>query len=322
MFKKVLLAVFSGIALFGIVLTLVGFLLGGRPGTVYSDGGQLVFENSRESFAFGTAPYWFTGRFYPFDGPYYGFGVHVQDSAYEYAHEAVTSVHQDGRQESAPFGSGELKTLEIDISAAQIILQPGDEWGLQVEGDLPYASSFSDGVWSIKSQSEARRNWTDHTTFILTVPENFDNLSLQLNAGDAEIQGLTLANLTCRTNAGTIHIYDTKAAECDFKINAGSIYADSLTATNATLNCNAGEIQVDGSIAKRLKATCDVGDITVTTPQPQDFGWQTNSSMGEISIDGQEAGFGIKGKSQGGNPDAENFFDLQTNLGSISIYFS
>ena len=57
--KKIVLAVFGGIALTGLLLAIVGFVLGGRPGAYTVRDGQMVYINSSgERISFANAPSW------------------------------------------------------------------------------------------------------------------------------------------------------------------------------------------------------------------------------------------------------------------------
>ena len=107
-----------------------------------------------------------------------------------------------------------MRELEIDISTAEVVIQPGDAYDLQVSGSPRYESRVSGGVWTIKTTGDWQlRNW-ENVKFFITVPRDtvFDEVELSIGAGTLKADGLA-----CRT--------------ADLEVGAGEMTVKNLTCT-------------------------------------------------------------------------------------------
>lgn len=320
--RKILLAVFGGIAVFGLMLAVVGFAMGGHPGSLTVEDDSLVFYEGGEGTHIARAPRWLSGMsLFNWDGRHWNRSTTTAEVM-----EAAEMPEQN-----APFGQGQLKELELDISAGIVTVQTGNSYGLTVDGPLKYTSSFENGVWNITTESlnfstrgNGWRFWFNGedytTTFIVTVPKSFDTLELSIGAGEATVSDLSLKDIDLHCDAGSLLVQNVTATESSFDVNAGSIDVYNFYGDDCSLDCDAGDITFEGTLSGELEAKCNMGNVAATLPKPADYGWKADVGLGSITIDGHES-VGFSGNAEGGNQDASQYFDLKCDLGNIDIYF-
>ena len=161
-FIKTLLSIAGGCLVLGIILSIVGLCLGGRLTSI-----RVGWDNGPRVY--------YTDAFT--DGE---FGMFRADASGAPSAPGAPSPSSSG---SVPTGS--VRELEIDISTAEVVIQPGDAYDLQVSGSPRYESRVSGGVWTIKTTGDWQlRNW-ENVKFFITVPRDtvFDEVELSIGAG-------------------------------------------------------------------------------------------------------------------------------------------
>ena len=159
-FIKTLLSIAGGCLVLGIILSIVGLCLGGRLTSI-----RVGWDNGPRVY--------YTDAFT--DGE---FGMFRADASGAPSAPGAPSPSSSG---SVPTGS--VRELEIDISTAEVVIQPGDAYDLQVSGSPRYESRVSGGVWTIKTTGDWQlRNW-ENVKFFITVPRDtvFDEVELSLS---------------------------------------------------------------------------------------------------------------------------------------------
>jgi DUF4097 and DUF4098 domain-containing protein YvlB len=222
----------------------------------------------------------------------------------------------------------ELETLQIDISAGFLVIQPGTEYGLTVQGELPYKQEYSNGHWKLTAYADdidvrGNRFYLNGkdvtTTFILSVPESFDELELQLDMGAAEVRSLTVQEAECITNLGAIDIMGLTAEKAILNADLGSIEATGISVRECEATSSLGHVNLTGDVYEKLVAKCELGSINGRLARPADYGWDMEADMGSINLDGHSVA-GMNGSSEE-NSSADTFFDLTCGLGNINIQF-
>ena len=196
-FIKTLLSIAGGCLVLGIILSIVGLCLGGRLTSI-----RVGWDNGPRVY--------YTDAFT--DGE---FGMFRADASGAPSAPGAPSPSSSG---SVPTGS--VRELEIDISTAEVVIQPGDAYDLQVSGSPRYESRVSGGVWTIKTTGDWQlRNW-ENVKFFITVPRDtvFDEVELSIGAGTLKADGLA-----CRT--------------ADLEVGAGEMTVKNLTCTQESSLC-------------------------------------------------------------------------------------
>jgi len=319
--KKIVLWVFGGIALAGLVIAIVGFAIGGMPGSISLIDGQWVYHSGPNNVPLFSAPKW-ASRWqerHGSDSSHDAFGT----SSYTNAEHVV--IYED------------VEKLTLDISAGYVKLVPGDAPTLTVDGKLPYTENYDDGEWHITARHDNISSRWDGgwgrnlfwlggenvtTTFTLTLPADvLDGMDINIGMGEADISGFTLEQLDCITDMGAITLGDTTATTAAFEVSMGGIEVTGFEGQTVSLTTNMGGIDFTGAVGETLNANCSMGGITITVPRPDDYGWSAEVSLGAITIDGYGTG-GLDSNSSGGSRDAHPYFDLECGMGSIEVIFS
>lgn len=336
--RHIVLGIFGGIVLLGLILAIVGLALGGRPGGIRAEDGEFVYYSGGERTAFAPAPRWMdeswwimsTGWAYD-DTPAVANGASGGSPA-----SGGTAAAGGSRYEAAPFAAGQLKGVKIDIAAGYLEVKTGPEPGLTVDGPMDYTSSFQNGEWSIvsryrnisvRSVGGKNRYWWQGqditTTFTLTLPESFGRLDVSIDMGEAAVRGFTLDKLDCETDLGSLTIENVKAAKAELDVDLGEINAVGMEVSDCSLDCDLGSLTYEGAIDTRLEATCSLGGITVKTPRPASYSGSAEVDLGAITVDGRGVRSGDIGESFASpNHGHSPVFELECGLGSIEVVFT
>lgn len=315
--KKIFLSICGGIAICGLILAIVGLALGGRPGSITVAGGQLVYANRDEVVPLIDTPGWI---------------VHWSEDENLSANTPLLS----SPTLAAPFTEGELREVDIQLSAGYLVVQSGDTFGLSVDGPMAYQSHYKNGVWHLSARTDglSRRHndeqdrdhfWHDGrdltTTFTLTLPSSFSTLKLSIGMGEAKVSGLVLGELHCQNGMGSTTLQDVQAEEVSLSLSAGDLVAKQMQADTVSMDCAMGNIEWEGEIRQQLVASCAMGRIKATVPRPSQYGYSIDVGFGSISIDGNHRGAGFASTSEGDPQSTQPFYDLSCSFGSIEVLY-
>lgn len=331
--KKIFFAITGGLALFGLAVAIVGFALGGRPGGITAMDGKLVYYNSQEMIPLADTPSWWRWKglhLFSWNSDFFDNDDNTVASGSNSTGGAPASPGGQSSQ-GVPFQDGQLREVELDISAGRLIVRSGSEYGIEVDGLLEYTSTFKDGTWKIKSvfpgsvKSENGRYWLDGkditTTFTVTLPQSFHSLDVELGAGHATIENFTLDELECETDMGRLEVNNVTADKAEFQVNMGDMTINGFAARTVELECDLGSITLEGDVSQNVKASCDVGNITLRLARPASYSGSAGSSLGNVNVDGRRT----KGDFSGGFDNAATSstpkFKLECSLGNIDLEF-
>lgn len=331
---RILLSIGAVCAILGLVLSVAGFCLGGRLTNVrvYWDHGPRV----RYSDAF--------------DEGQFGVGVFDSDTP---APEAPEAPDAPDAPEPVDFGaslrdvpSAGIEELDVDLGAANVVLQCGDGYDLEVRGDYDCRSEYSGGEWHIYSTED---NWVSAgtrgtPTVRITVPAGtvFDELSLAIGAGtltadalecgEAEIHvgagTMTLDALSCReakvtVGVGTMTLQQLSCAEtCKIEVGAGTLTLERLScADDCDIDVGIGTLRVEsGALERETEISCGMGTVRLKLARPAAYGYSVSGGMGSVEIDGSKySGMAVDAAQNSGAPV---FYAVKCGMGSVKLEFA
>lgn len=346
--KKITLAIFAGIAAMGLLLTLTGFVMGGRPGSLRINGGDFVYQTSNESVNLGRAPSgWDENMVYTiFGGAQYnnfselsGIGESFDDwHDWHWASDEASAESREAGEVELGFTAGDVEKLEMEISAGYVYVSSGSEFSLRVNGPLACTVGRDDGGATIKADydldnvtthNESGRprfyhNGEDVTTeYFLTVPSGFENFDCELDMGVMTLSGLVLNKGEASTSLGTLLVEDCSIREAEIATDLGAVEVTGFSGETCKLAANLGVIEFRGDVSRRLAANCELGSVQATLPRPNDYGYEVEVELGSVSLDGKVFTTNPMNNhhEQEYNKGATPFFDLDCGLGSIDIDF-
>ena len=343
--KKIVLAVFGGIALLGLLMSIVGWALGGRPGHIRVSNGSMVYRAGSESVEMGQAPWWAEyaqDQTFPMhlfgDQVGYAVGEHHGDHESTQWFASGEEIRIDSEKQQVPlsFSVEDLESVTIDIDAGYLVIKQGDELGFTVQGPLEYSSEFSDGTWNIWSETnlDAIRtqgegdgtrfynNGQDVTTvFTIVLPKNAADVYASLDLGVMTAKNLQADTLDLTLDMGSVQVKDSKAKQANFTVDLGAMEVKDVTAAVCELKVNLGNIDFRGDVTESLSANCELGAIQIQMPKPSSYECSTDVNLGSIIVDGNT--MGALSSSTFGDSDADDplEMDLSCDLGSIEVKF-
>lgn len=182
----------------------------------------------------------------------------------------------------------DIQKLDFDLSAHSVVLRNGDTFS--VSGGEIKKNTTENNIWKLETESI---NHTinvfgfslhlpffhlDRDTLVITIPKDttFEEINLNLSAGDVKIATI---------NASTAKL----------KVSAGDIECDNMLAKNATLSVSAGDIDISKfNVTEEASVTCNAGNINLGTEEAFENNLFNNldldCSMGDIDIYGKLTG--------------------------------
>ncbi len=327
--KKIFFAVTGGLALFGLAVCIVGYALGGRLGSISAMDGKLIYINRSEVINLGNVPSWWRWNSVP-GLPIFGLNLFDEDESSAASGGDASTGGQPAQ--SAPLAADEVRRVEVNIAAGNLVIRSGSTFSIEADGLLEYAGSVRNGTWDIRSvlprsgvQNENGRFWLDGrditTTYTVTLPQSVQSLDIELGMGRATVEGLALENLECSTDMGRLEVTGVSADRADFEVNMGDILVTGFTAREAELDCELGGITLEGEVSRSLTADCELGGITIQVRRPASYSGRASASLGRVSVDGQHERGRFSGSFADGIKNTDLRFDLSCELGSIDLNF-
>lgn len=345
--KKIIIALCSGLIIIGLMIALIGFALGGRPGGFSIVGGKVTFITPFSTTPLWSSPGWFRGwTDQNFFGGWWG---HENQEGWQQA-----KPQAPGEKQILDNGGAALSSIDLHITAGNVYIKAGDTYRVEVEGPLQvrqtqeensiklealYNNIHSIGWANNSPTPRFTQNGVDvTTTYTITVPGDCESITLYLEQGALEVDTLKIEQLEVENDAGTTLIknlqagsgsFDTDAGvitlensqikESSFQADAGIITISALESNESTITMGTGVANIDIKVENQLTATCLAGSIAITHPRPQQYSWASSVDLGTISIDGKSYGFDTRMES---DSSASPFFDLQVDAGTISLSFT
>lgn len=277
-FPKAMFSVAAATLAAGVALTVTGLCLGGRPHTVnigWSDNGLET-------------------HIYDIFGAIRNDTAAVSDGAGRSA-STPESISAEATQ-AAP--QGDIRKLDIEIGGAELIIQEGDAFLLEVKGTNNYKDKVKNGVWNIEHTSIGGSN----IQFIVTIPEGyvFEDVDIECGAGVSRVEGLSTAKLDVETGAGEIVFNDLAVTQSsDFEVGLGVIEVSG------------------GDLQGKVKISCGMGSASFAIGIPDDFGYRVECGAGSVHLNGES--FSGLGVDRSHNTNAATVYDIECGMGSVEV---
>ena len=292
-------------AILGLVLSVAGLCTGGRLTNihVYWDHGPRVSYRDAiedEQFAFGIIDSATSPNVDPPIAP------EAPEAPEAPAAPSVSGSHHNETQphHGGSF-NGDVRELEISIGGGRVILQSGDSYRLQVEGNPRYESELSDGEWEIYTNDNWNTgiNWDD-VVFTITLPAGavLDEISLTLGAGTLTADALCCYEADLEVGAGMMTLKDfVCTGDCEISVGLGTLIIDG------------------GALAQYTDVDCGMGTVKLKLERPDFYGYSVSGGMGSVSVDGNKySGMSIDATQNAG---ADTFYQIQCGMGSVQLEF-
>lgn len=197
-----------------------------------------------------------------------------------------------------------IRSLDLEISAAQVVVQAGDDWKLETNFKKKYlTSTVKDGVLTLEQPSHEEdvrdllRSNKQTPTITLTVPKD-----------------RTLKKLKVDLGAGTMELRDLSAKNSVLDVSAGSVTLDQLNTHTTDVSCDLGEVSGTMSLTGDGSMDVSMGSIDLELLKSSELEEiNADTSMGDVTLNGKDfSGSKRMGKSGG-------TLDLSCDMGSIAL---
>ena len=213
-------------------------------------------------------------------------------------------------------------TLNVDLSAAELVIRTGDGYSIGYEGAdvLQPEYSLKNNVLDIKSASTKiswKTNW--ECTLTITVPEgtNLTKSVIDIDAGNVECTGVSAEELEIDVDAGNVEMYDAVYKTADVDVDAGNVSFNNCEVSSITADSNMGNIELGHCAFDRLDAAADMGNVTIHSSRDlSGYSVEMDADFGNISINGQD----LTGRYQV-NGDKEHYIRIEVSMGNAELFY-
>ncbi len=259
-FVKFLCSIASACLALGIILTIIGFAMGGRPNNISFDwkhGPRLVYSEVGNGGANRTEPI------------------------------------ETGKNYSAE-KSAEIHSLQVDVGGASVVIKNGEQFDLFVTGTNNFTAEIDNGVWEIES------DWSgvaSNVTFTVTVPSDFDfdEITLHMGAGTLEAEDLRCKNADIEIGAGKMTLNDFAASgKTDIEIGMGALNFNGSLLGKVNIDCGMGsaKFNLERPATYGYDVDCGIGSVNLDGKSFSGLGVTGHQDIGSANFYGIDCGMG------------------------------
>ena len=188
-------------------------------------------------------------------------------------------------------GAGDLKVKYHDKEEVTLEVSDEDKMQCYVEGD------------TLKIKGGLITGTGSSSTMIVYLPKdkNFNNVTIDVGAGNIEIEKLA-------------------GSDTDIKVAMGQVIIDEIETDSLNIEVGMGNAEVKGSINYEVIVDCGMGQVVLELEgDGKDFNYNLDCGLGSLSVEGVYHIAGI-GDSYVNN-DASMEMDLSVGMGTVTVSF-
>ncbi|MDR2770954.1 MAG: DUF4097 domain-containing protein [Clostridiales Family XIII bacterium] len=204
-------------------------------------------------------------------------------------------------------------------------------------------SGFFENWLSVFPFGIAYSDWDD-VVIEITYPSGarFGDVSIEDSVGSVEIAGLEAASLSVLCSAGSLDIENSALDALRVDLNLGECEIENVRAESAVVamdagnfsardfDCGAlngdfsmGKAEVDGGLLGDVDISTDMGSVFLRTDRPKsEYSVDLNVSLGGATVDGRAVSGVNAGSAIGGADGAPYSIRVEADMGSVEIEFS
>lgn len=201
-----------------------------------------------------------------------------------------------------------FKSLKIDVSAADVTVAYGDDYGISYGfyDDQELKMETQDDTFVVTSKNEngffgVDFRWEESQYVKITVPQDtkLEDVYIHTSAGDIELSDVTCKKLDAKSSAGDITLTGNRIESGKITSSAGDIQFTDLDTDDLEIHASAGN--AEGNLAEaldqyNLDLKTSAGEITVdhtnqgnkyTTTADGNKTLKVKLSAGDVELDGK-----------------------------------
>ena len=230
------------------------------------------------------------------------------------------------------FQAEEVKELDIEIGAADVILQPSEDETVKavlvdgradefkaelVENRLEVSYEKRGDHYTINSKKEMDE-------IHIYIPEHFkaERTIMTIGAGTirSELPSLVAEEMKLKVGAGKLKAESMTVNEnMSVEVGAGKVKLKKMHVKNMSIECGVGECRYEGSLEHDATVGCGVGNVELElTAQESDYNYKVSCGLGKVKINDSRFGSFASDKSIQ-NVNAKGNIKLDCGLGKITV---
>ncbi len=197
-----------------------------------------------------------------------------------------------------------IHSLNLEIAAAVVVVQTGDDWKLETNVKKKYLTSeVKDGILTIEQPS--------HETDIRNLLKLKDHVPTVTLTMPKDVQ---LKKLEAYLGAGTMDIKNLSAQKSDLDVSAGTVTLDQLDTQKTNISCDLGEVSGSMRLTGDGSMDASVGSMELELLDGSKLAEvNANVSVGDVTLNGKDFSGSKKLGKTGGT------LDVDCEMGSIDL---
>ncbi|MBR2893221.1 MAG: DUF4097 family beta strand repeat protein [Clostridia bacterium] len=214
--------------------------------------------------------------------------------------------------------SSEVEALDIEVGAADIVIEKGDKLTVRYSG-VNFDFSEEDGKLEIENDDDSFLGFDAAGKLVVTVPDkmSFKRVALSAGAGDIFIESLSCGSLDLDLGAGQIDI-DYIRAKNDANIDggAGEMVIASGDINNLDISLGVGKTELKALLTGKSTVEAGVGELVLTLQgKKDDYTVFAETGIGEFSVDGERVSDGYT------VGDGAGLVEIEGGIGAVRVDF-
>lgn len=207
--------------------------------------------------------------------------------------------------------------LEIEISAADLIIEEGDTFAID-SNHQHLKVEEKQGTLKIYDTQKLFKPTSETYTVIITVPKDyiFNEISIETGAAKLTASHLTTYDLDLKLGAGLVTLSDvTVNTETDIEGGAGTLSIENCSFNNLSLDIGVGECNMTAKLFGDNELNCGVGTADFTLIETDDISYNINveKGLGSVKLNGEK----VDRNSQFGNGNSK--VEITCGVGDVNI---
>lgn len=211
-------------------------------------------------------------------------------------------------------GAGDFEIIESNVT--DIVVKSSKKIDVKKDGD------------TIKIHTPERFYFlkigigNDHNNVTIEIPKGikFEDVDMQIGAGELRCENIVADHLKMELGAGTIDVESYSSKESVISVGAGEIIVEKGISEDMDIDVGMGSFSFHGAVNGDLDVDCGMGNVQMWLDNAEtDFDYQVDCGMGNITVGNQSYG-GVATDRDIDN-DADYKCDLDCGMGNIEIHF-
>lgn len=211
-------------------------------------------------------------------------------------------------------GAGDFEIIESNVT--DIVVKSSKKIDVKKDGD------------TIKIHTPERFYFlkigigNEHNDVTIEIPKGmkFEDVDMQIGAGELRCENIMADYLKMELGAGTIDVENCVSKETVISVGAGEIIVDKGISEDMDVDVGMGSFSFHGIVNGDVDVDCGMGNVQMwMNNSEKDYNYQVDCGMGNITVGKQS--YGGVSTDQDINNDADYECDLDCGMGNIEIHF-